>query len=118
MRVDMTTKNLTFRLAVALVAALGPGVRAQAPTAGLDALLADLRSPSARSRLGALETLGSLGRPEAAAPMAASGASFPCKSNQPISAAGARAMRSSGDVHHRASSQPGSRLARNQPRSG
>ncbi len=38
---------------------------------GLEPLLADLRNPSARTRVRALERLGELGRPDAAAPIAA-----------------------------------------------
>lgn len=44
---------------------------AAAQDTGLESLLRDLRAPSARARENALERLGVLGRPDAAAPMAA-----------------------------------------------
>lgn len=57
------------------VLALGLLVAWAVPAAGqdtgLEPLLAELRNPSARARVRALERLGSLGRPDAAVPMAA-----------------------------------------------
>ena len=44
---------------------------AAAQGSGLEPLLAELRSPSARARANALERLGEMGRPDAAASMAA-----------------------------------------------
>ena len=54
---------------VGLVAVMTTTAAAQG--SGLEPLLAELRSSSARARVNALERLGELGRPDAAAPMAA-----------------------------------------------
>ena len=63
---------MTKRVAIAtlgLVAALTTMGAGQG--SGLEPLLAELRNPSARARTNALERLGELGRPDAAAPIAA-----------------------------------------------
>jgi HEAT repeat protein len=63
---------MTKRLAIAalgVVAALTTTGAGQG--SGLEPLLAELRNPSARARTNALERLGELGRPDAAAPIAA-----------------------------------------------
>lgn len=57
--------------ALGLVAVVGTGVAAGQQTAGLEGLLGDLRSPATRTRVKALDALGSLGRTEAAVPIAA-----------------------------------------------
>lgn len=64
-----------FGVALGHVLALGLVASWAVPAAGqdtgLEPLLAELRSPSARARVKALDRLGALGRPDAAAPMAA-----------------------------------------------
>ena len=60
-RLAMATLGL-----VAAVTTMGAG-----QGSGLEPLLAELRNPSARARANALERLGELGRPDAAAPIAA-----------------------------------------------
>lgn len=62
------TKRLVMAT-VGLVAALTTAAAGQGT--GLEPLLAELRSPSARARANALERLGELGRPDAAVAMAA-----------------------------------------------
>ncbi|MBK5295964.1 MAG: HEAT repeat domain-containing protein [Vicinamibacteria bacterium] len=63
---------MTKRLAMAALGlAAAVTTMAAGQGTGLEPLLAELRNPSARARVKALERLGELGRPDAAAPMAA-----------------------------------------------
>jgi HEAT repeat protein len=65
---DWMTKGLAMATLGALAAATSLGA---GQNSGLEPLLAELRSPSARARVRALEGLGVAGRPEAAVPIAA-----------------------------------------------
>jgi HEAT repeat protein len=67
----MTDGRSTRRaLAAALGLAIGAAGMAAGQTGGVEPLLAELRNPSARARVKALESLSALGRPDVAAPMA------------------------------------------------